>query len=258
MQEFLFKLYDYNINSLLENDKKRDQVLAFYTGIIGVYFSFGIKELKSLVDQSMYMQWGAIVMMFLINITTMMLLLRYRRFHMICNIGTQVMQRFLANHFLEDEKKYTNKQLQALLNRYFLSIYRYPFSRKPTYYKSISGNSNYKESIGNCFLRLLSFFTGVENMMFAFFAIISSLSLGLTGTVIFDATIGVSIVLIQLLLGFILYCNSLAEDRWLAHPRESKKKNKVDYEKVEWDKIYCGEGAVNIMLDIRGIANEKN
>lgn len=53
-----------------------------------------------------------------------------------CNLGAQVLQRFLANNLsTEDDEQSRLKemsafQIQKQFNQYFLSIYRYPFSQK--------------------------------------------------------------------------------------------------------------------------------
>ena len=119
--------------------KKRDQVIGFYTGAIGLYLSFGqesFKEFMLFLRQNQFRACMAVIVFLLVNIVTMQLLLRYRSFHMHCNLGAQVLQRFLANNLSTEAdeqsklKEVSAFQIQKQFNQYFLSIYRYPFSRK--------------------------------------------------------------------------------------------------------------------------------
>lgn len=277
MHEFLFKLYDYSAALVLENDKKRDQVIGFYTGAISLYLSFGQESFKEgmlFLKRNPLAGGVAVMMLLLVNMVTMQLLLRYRSFHMHCNLGAQVVQRFLANNLttgvageslVKDEAV---RQMQKQFNHYFLSIYRYPFSRKKQIFyllnhnravreeelkKALTKQKNgvEKESIGVYFKRLRRFFKGAEILMFLFFVIISTAAIGMMTMLIFGAFEKMIVaVLVQLLLSIWLYVQSLREDRWLSHPQAK--------ELEKWIEVYRGEVAINFCIDVRGLPYETN
>ena len=279
MHEFLFKLYDYSTVSLLENDKKRDQVIGFYTGAISLYLSFGQESFKEVIlflKKNPFAGGVAVMMFLLVNMVTMQLLLRYRSFHMHCNLAAQVLQRFMANNLTtlaageSVVKEEAVRQMQKQFNHYFLSIYSYPFSRKKALFYRLNHDKTLtvdglqkwlnspqqkkqekKEAICTYFKRLWKFSKGAENLMFLFFVIISAAAIGMMMMLIFGSFEKMIVaVLAQLLLSIWLYVQSLREDRWLSNPQAK--------ELEKWLKVYRGEVAINFCIDVRGLPYETN
>lgn len=203
-KELLFKVYDRIYNERSENDKKRDQIIAFYTTLIGIMFAifqkFSFSEIVEKFD--IKLKIFLLFYIFIINLIVAQVILRLRRYHIMYCLAIEALQRLLAN--------YNTNGIQENINIYFKNSYYRKYPKKE---KNINGlnNNDYdsEQSTNNILKNIISKIKSIEVLFYIFYIEISvPLLLILIYSIKPDTTfLFVFGIIYNVILLFLLRCN---------------------------------------------------
>lgn len=226
-------MYDKVSESLLDGDRKRDQIIAFYTVITGALVGLitGDKEIGLNNEQHWYLIMIGVVG---INYLAAKTISNYRIFHMKYSISMQALQRLLFNTEESEIQSWDTRtsEAQRQINNYYCSIYRHPLK-------------NSKSFVIRIVERLKFPFSSTENLIYMFFVnvsfinvfIVAPASIRSLGWMLFCYFLYLAIFIYGILLHSILF-------EWnRIHEGEGKKQLKREYRE--------GEQAVFDGIDIR-------